>query len=297
MTWPSSPADTFPATMLTRLRPLALCLFALASSALQAAHALPAPLAADTAPTIFIAGDSTAANKPKLDFPERGWGQLFPEFVLAPARVDNRAINGASTKSFIHENRWSALVADVRPGDWVIIQFGHNDEKLDKPAVGAPARGAYRDNLLRFIREIREHGANPVLATSVARRKWDEAGAELVDTHGDYPVVVRELAAEEKVPLLELNQLTARMEKEAGPEGSKKLHLWFAPGENPAVAKGIRDDTHYSELGARRVAALAATEIRRLKLPLAAWIAAPAATPELASTKRPAPARGPKRRG
>ena len=296
MTWPSSPADIFPATMLTRLRPLALCLFALAFSALHAAQALPAPPAADTAPTIFIAGDSTAANKLKrAPHPERGWGQLFKEFVVAPAKLDNRAKDGRSTKSFIDEQLWSQLVADLKPGDWVILQFGHNDEKLDKPALGAPARGAYRDNLLRFIREIRAHGANPVLATSVARRKWDEAGARLVDTHGDYPVVVRELAAEEKVPLLELNRLTSRMEEEAGVEGSKKFHLWFAPGENSAVAKGIQDDTHYSELGARRVAALAAAEIHRMKLPLAEWVKDPA--PASDSSKSPDPIRHPKRRG
>lgn len=247
---------------------------ALAPLALHAAG--PAQAAAAAAPTIFIAGDSTAANKPKPAHPERGWGQLLPEFVAPPARVDNQAQNGRSTKSFIAEKRWDKLVSDLRLGDWVIIQFGHNDEKLDKPAVGAAARGAYRDNLLRFIRDVRAHGANPILATSVARRKWNEAGTRLVDTHGDYPVVVRELAAEQKVPLLELNLLTTRMEEAAGPDGSKKFHLWFAPGEHPEIPKGIQDDTHYSELGARRVAALAASEIHRLKLPLAAWIKAPA---------------------
>lgn len=223
------------------------------------------------APTIFIAGDSTAADKASREHPERGWGQLFRELVVAPARLDNRAKNGRSTKSFIEENLWQGLLADLRPGDWVIIQFGHNDEKLDKPAVGAPARGAYRENLLRFIREVRERNGHPVLATSVVRRRWDEAG-RLIDTHGEYPVVVREIAAAEKVPLLELNQLTARMEEEAGVEGSKKFHLWFSPGEHPAAPKGISDDTHYSELGARRVASLAAGEIHRLALPLASWI-------------------------
>lgn len=247
---------------LPRLLVFAALLFPFASPATAGA----------TAPTIFIAGDSTAADKSNPRHPERGWAQLLPEFVIPPARVDNRAQNGRSTKSFIAENRWSKLVDDLRPGDWVVIQFGHNDQKLDKPALGVPARGAYRDNLLRFIREVREKNAHPILATSVVRRRWDEAGAKLVDTHGDYPVVVRELAAEQKVPLLELNHLTARMEEEAGVDGSKKFHLWFAPGEHPAVPQGISDDTHYSEFGARRVAALAAAEIHRLRLPLAAWI-------------------------
>lgn len=233
-----------------------------------------APGAADetAAPIIYIAGDSTAADKANPAHPERGWGQLFREFVIPPAKVDNRAQNGRSTKSFIDEQRWGKLVGDLRPGDWVVIQFGHNDEKLDKPKVGAAARGAYRENLLRFVAEAREKGAHPVLATSVVRRRWNADGTQLVDTHGDYPVVVREIAAGQNVPLLELNLLTARLEEAAGVEGSKKFHLWFEPGEHPELPKGLKDDTHYSELGARKVAALAAAEIHRLDLPLAAWI-------------------------
>ena len=271
--------------MFVRFRSLTFVLLALVPLSLLASDPGPTPAAA---PTIFIAGDSTAANKSKPAHPERGWGQLFPEFVITPARVDNRALNGRSTKSFIDEKHWGKLASDLRAGDWVIIQFGHNDEKLDKPKVGAPARGAYRDNLLRFIREVREKNAHPILATSVVRRRWDETGAKLVDTHGEYPVVVREVASEEKVPLLDLNEFTARMEEEAGVEGSKKFHLWFAPGEHPAVPKGVQDDTHYSELGARRVASLAAAEIHRLRLPLATWIKAPAPAPESASRRAPA---------
>ena len=256
--------------------PLPRLLIALVFSLLAPAALIAADSPAALAPVIYLIGDSTAANKSKPEHPERGWGQLFAELILPPARLDNRAQNGRSTKSFINEKRWDAVVEKLQPGDWVIIQFGHNDEKLDKPAVGAEAHGAYHDNLLRFIRDTREHGAHPILATSVARRRWD-ASSHLVDTHGDYPVVVRELAAEEKLPLLELNQLTARMEEEAGVEGSKKFHLWFAPGEHPAIPKGVQDDTHYSELGARRVAALAAEEIHRLGLPLSASVRLPAA--------------------
>ncbi len=230
-----------------------------------------ARLKADTAPVIHLAGDSTMADKPNPSYPERGWGQLFREFVRAPARVENHAKNGRSTKSFIDEGRWDALIKQLQPGDWVIIQFGHNDEKADKPAVYAAPHGAYRENLLRFVQETRAHGGHPVLATSVARRKWSEAG-ELQPTHGEYPDVVRALAAEEKVPLLELEKLTSDLEREFGVEGSKKLHLWFAANEIPSVTKELKDDTHYSELGARRVAALAAAEIARLGLPLAAWL-------------------------
>lgn len=240
----------------------------------------PVSARADAAGTvIYIIGDSTAANKARPEHPERGWGQLFSEFVIAPARVDNRALNGRSTKSFIDQGHWDSVVAALRPGDWLVIQFGHNDQKEKKESVHAPARGAYRDNLLRFIREARERGAHPVLATSVVRRKWDDDGKHIVDTLGEYPVVTREVAAAENVPLLELNKLTQRMEEACGVEGSKKNHLWFEPGEHPAAPKGLKDDTHYSELGARRVAALAAGEIHRLKLPLAKWVSVTSPAP------------------
>lgn len=235
-------------------------------------------VAAVAAPTLFLIGDSTMADKRNLLHPERGWGQLLPEIIRPPAKVDNHAQNGRSTKSFIDEGRWATVLARLQPDDWVIIQFGHNDQKADKPSVHAPARGAYRDNLLRFISDARSRGAHPVLATSVARRKWNEAGTALLPTHGEYPTVVREIAAETGVPLLDLEPLTTALEESYGVEGSKRLHLWFAPDEHPALAKELRDDTHYSALGARRVATLAAAEIHRLGLPLAAWLETPDAT-------------------
>lgn len=214
-----------------------------------------------TPPTIHLIGDSTMADKKRMDLPERGWGQLFPEFIIAPAKVDNRALNGRSTKSFINEKHWSKLIDEIRPGDWLIIQFGHNDQKVDNPKVGTEVDGEYRDNLLRFIREARAKSAHPILATSVVRRRWDEQG-KFYDTLGDYPEVTRKVAKEQKVPLLDLHTLTMEMEREAGEEGSKRFHF-------------SGDDTHYSETGARATAALAAAEIHRLKPGLEAWVIPP----------------------
>lgn len=210
------------------------------------------------APTIHMIGDSTMADKPKLNLPERGWGQLFPEFVIPPAKADNRAANGSSSKTFIKERSWEKLLGSIQPGDWVIIQFGHNDQKADKPGTYAAADGEYRDNLRRFVRETRGKSAFPIIATPVVRRRWDADG-KFIDTLGEYPAAARAVAEEEKVPLLELHDLTLKMESGAGVEGSKRLHF-----------KG--DDTHFSEAGAREVSALAAAEIHRLKLPLARWI-------------------------
>jgi lysophospholipase L1-like esterase len=222
-------------------------------------------------PAIHLVGDSTMSDKPKLELPERGWGQLFREFVKPTARVENHAVNGRSTKSFIDEGRWQKVVNALKPGDWVIIQFGHNDEKAEDPTRYTKPDVEYRQNLERFIRETRAGGGHPVLATSVVRRRWSEDG-KLVDTHGEYPKVVRMVAEEQKVPLLDMQKLTAKLEEQHGVEGSKKLHLWFAPIEHPGLPKGLQDDTHYSELGAREVAKLAAKEIIRQKLPLAEYL-------------------------
>ena len=237
--------------------------------------AVPAPgddgAARPRGPTLFLVGDSTMADKPDLGLPERGWGQLFRDLAKAPLVVDNRAVNGRSTKSFRDEGRWQAVLEALRPGDSVLVQFGHNDEKAEDPSRFAAADGEYRHNLERFVRETRARGAQPILATSVVRRRWSAAG-ELVDTHGDYPRVTREVAAAEGVPLLDLEQSTRTLLRGLGPEPSKALFLHFAPGEHPRLPEGKHDDTHFSETGARRVADLAAREMARLRLPVAAML-------------------------
>jgi beta-xylosidase/lysophospholipase L1-like esterase len=213
------------------------------------------------APTIHLVGDSMMADKPNLAHPERGWGQLLPEWVVPPARVLNHAVNGRSTKSFVDEGRWQAVVEQVRAGDWVVIQFGHNDQKEQDPTRYAAADGAYPRYLTQFVRTVRSLGAEAILATSVARRRWSEAG-ELVETHGAYPEAVRAVARAEGVPLLELNRLSMDLLRSLGPEASKSLHLW-------SEALNLQDDTHFSEEGARRIAELAVREIWRNQLPLA----------------------------
>jgi lysophospholipase L1-like esterase len=224
------------------------------------------------APKLHLIGDSTMANKPTdPPNPEHGWGQMLPEFFRDPAMVVNHAVNGRSTKSFIDEGRWQQVLDELHPGDFVLIQFGHNDEKIKDPKRGTTPYGTYADNLRRFIRETRAHGATPLLATPVVRRKWNAQG-HLVDTHGEYPDAMRSVAREEKVPLLELQKLTAAMEEQAGVEGSKKIHLWIAPGEYARLPDGRQDDTHYSAYGATQAAALAVQEMKRLDLPLVAWL-------------------------
>ncbi len=228
------------------------------------------PLLAFAGPQLYLAGDSTMANKP-ADLPEYGWGQALPRFFSDPAMVHNHAMNGRSTLSFITEGRWQKIVDVLQPGDFVIIQFGHNDEKIDKPDVGTDVKTAFPENLRRFVREVRAKQASPILATPVARRKFDAAG-KLQPTHGTYPDAVRAVALEEKVPLLELERATSAWLQATGDEPSKKFFMWIEPGKFEKLPKGSQDNTHFVEAGAVHVAALAVAQIREQKLPLAQWL-------------------------
>lgn len=226
-----------------------------------------------SAARLHLAGDSTMATKERATpNPEYGWGEALPRFFSERIAIANHATNGRSTKSFIAEGRWAKLLEGVQPGDWVIVQFGHNDQKPDVARHTEP-RGEFAGNLRRMIADVRAKGASPILATSVARRKWSTGGTHLVDTHGDYIAAVREVGAAERVPVLDLNPLTTALEEAHGVEGSKRLHLWIAPGVYERNGpKGWQDDTHYSAYGADRVAALAVQEIIRLGLPLADFL-------------------------
>jgi lysophospholipase L1-like esterase len=218
--------------------------------------------------TIFTIGDSTMADKKPEVAPETGWCQAFRTIADSSVTVNNCAVNGRSSKSFIAENRWKAVTDSLKKGDYVFIQFGHNDEKIQDSTRYSEPTTAYRSNLARFVRETREHGATPILFTSIARRKFENG--LLVDTHKEYPVVVRQLAAEMMVPLVDLELLTAGAVTALGEEDSKKMFLWTPPsGKFPA---GRKDDTHLSKEGAHLVARLAATQLIRLDNSLAGRI-------------------------
>ena len=232
----------------------------------------------DAGPTLHLAGDSTLADKAIRTFPERGWGQMLRPLLRAPWHLDNEAVNGRSTKSFRDRGHWQRLLDRLHAGDVVIIEFGHNDAKKEDPERYADPVTDYPANLRRFVHEVRDRGALPVLATSVVRRAWDASG-QLEDTHGAYLAAVRTVAAEEKVPLMEMEALTRQLLVGLGPEASKKLFVIYAPGEHPGVPEGKTDNTHFNETGARTVAALAAAEMQRLQLPVAAALVEPAAAP------------------
>lgn len=219
---------------------------------------------------IFMIGDSTMANKKPEAEPERGWGQVLQHFFTDDIKVSNHAQNGRSSKSFINEGRWKAVLDSLKPGDYVIVQFGHNDQKADTARHTDPYI-TYKANLEKYIKETRSKGANPILCTSIIRRKFDENGV-LTDTHGDYPLVTRLVAQEMNVPLIDLQKETEKLVAEFGPDDSKKLYLYAQPGEYPNRPGGIKDDTHLCIFGANKVAELAVNKMSELNLPLIQYL-------------------------
>ena len=237
----------------------------------------------DTAVTVFMIGDSTMANKSlKNGNKERGWGMALPCYFDEGIRVENHAVNGRSSKSFVDEGRWQKVVDRIKPGDYVFIQFGHNDEKSNPDRHTDPGT-TFDENLRKFVRETRDKGGIPVLFSCVVRRNFmkeapknddDEAlrnttgqtkgsktaeeGDVLVDTHGDYRFSPRNVASEMGVAFVDANKITHDLEQGLGREQSKKLHMWFYPGEEPSVPKGRQDNTHYNVYGAHVVARLLA---------------------------------------
>lgn len=219
--------------------------------------------------TVYLAGDSTMSIKAEKALPENGWGMPFATFFDDRVKVDNRAQNGRSTKTFISEGLWQGIHSNLKKGDYVLIQFGHNDEIPTKAA--AINEDGYRNNLLKFISEIREKKANPILITPVARRKFDST-ATIVGTHDVYAAIVRQVAANKKVPLIDLDAEGQQLLQKYGPDESKKLFNYLKPGESPNYPDGRVDDTHFSTLGARKIAGMVAMALKRLKIDLAAHL-------------------------
>ncbi len=205
--------------------------------------------------TIHLMGDSTCADKDLKGGtnPERGWGMIFRNFVDSDYKVVNYAQNGRSTKSFIDLGLWDKVESNLREGDYVFIQFGHNDAKQSDTARYAAPFGAYQDNLRLFVRTAKEKGAKPVLLTPVARR-WFKNGKLDRNCHTDYPAAMKQVAAEEGIPLLDITTSTLDWLEGLGDEGSKPYFM---------ISAGKNDNTHTVASGARKVALLICDAIRQ----------------------------------
>lgn len=234
--------------------------------------------------TVFMIGDSTMSNKPlEGGNPERGWGHVLGCFFSEEIRVDNHAMNGRSSKSFIDEGRWDKVLERLKPGDYVFIQFGHNDEKANEQRHTDPGT-TFDANLRRFCQETMARGAHPVLFNSIVRRNFGEnanavaeddvrpeagkgskvtEGSKLVDTHGAYLDSPRNVARELGVPFIDANAITHELVEGLGPEESKSLFMWVTPNTCAACPKGREDNTHLNAYGAHVVAGLLVDAVAR----------------------------------
>ena len=239
---------------------------------------------ADRTITIFMIGDSTMANKPlEGGNQERGWGHVLGGYFSENIRVENHARNGRSSKSFIDEGLWEVVINKVKPGDYVFIQFGHNDEKADEKRHTDPG-STFDANLRRFVKETRAKGGIPVLFNAIVRRNFrnnknavaeddvrkdlskgsaSQDGEVLIDTHGKYLESPRNVAKELDVPFVDMNKITHDLVQEMGPEASKKLFMWIPEGVCAACPKGREDNTHLNVYGARTIAGLTVDAIAK----------------------------------
>ena len=210
--------------------------------------------------TIYMIGDSTMSIKDPKAYPETGWGMPFAGFFDSTVKVDNRAKNGRSTRTFISENLWQPVLENLQEGDYVFIQFGHNDESKEK-TERYTTPGQYKTNLTRFVKETRSKKAVPVLLTPVSRRRFDKEGNAL-ETHAAYSPLVKEVARELNVLFIDMDAKSKALYQHMGVEDSKLLFLQLKKGEHPNYPNGKDDNTHFNELGARLIAQIVLSEIR-----------------------------------
>ena len=207
---------------------------------------------------IYLIGDSTVTdNEP----PFRGWGWALPRYVREGVTVHNYADSGRSSRSFLEEGLWAPVDAALQPGDLLMIQFGHNDEKDDERHTDPDS--TYPENLWNYCKAALDKGAQPVLLTPVSRRFFVGGGAMLY-THGEYPRAVRQLAAEKGVPLIDLKKDSRELYLSLGEEKTAELFVRLAPGENPDFPDGHDDKTHFNAYGADRICSLVVEGMRHI---------------------------------
>lgn len=220
---------------------------------------------------LHLVGDSTMSYKPELAYPERGWGQLLPEFMLPQLTIVNHAANGRSTRRFISEGRWQLLVSDLRAGDYVLIQFGHNDQKQDDPVRFAAADGDYQVFLRRFIQEVKARDAIPMLASSICRRNFSADG-QLKRDLANYAEAAAKVAIAEGVTFFDLQQQSCDFIEQQGPAGSQPYFIQIPAGLYAKFPEGKTDNTHLTLQGASRIAQFFVRDLKAQQHPLAAYI-------------------------
>jgi len=227
---------------------------------------------------IFMIGDSTMADKDlfkdvtdsvsgkteSVPFPEKGWGQVLPLFFNHNIIIENHAKNGRSSRTFISEGRWQKVIDSIKEGDFLIIQFGHNDSSIEKKdRYTTPEE--YARNFTMFVQKAKEKGAKPIICTSVARRKFDKNGM-FVDSHGEYLDLARGVAQKENIPMIDMYEKSKKLLVKMGVEDSKFLFLHLKPGENKNFPDGKIDNTHFIIKGADAMAYLFVEGLKELNI-------------------------------
>jgi lysophospholipase L1-like esterase len=221
---------------------------------------------------VYLIGDSTMCDYEARRAPLTGWGMPFKNYFDSSIVIDNRAKGGRSTRTFISENRWQLIADSLEEGDYVLIQFGHNDEaKEEKYKDRYTPVPDYKTNLIKFITETRAKKANPVLITPVSRLRFDANGNQQ-ETHAEYTAACYEVAKKYNVPLIDLDKKSRQLFQQLGSGNAKLLFMQLQPGENPSYPEGQKDNTHFNEYGARRIAELVLQGIKQLDLGLANYI-------------------------
>lgn len=215
-------------------------------------------------PTLYIAGDSTVVDQDKE--PWAAWGQMLPAFLDAKISVANEAESGETSKSFMGERRWAKIMSTIKPGDYLMVQFAHNDQK-----PGGPTIPEYKDLLKKFIDDAKSKGATTILVTAMNRRKFDDGG-KIVPTLGDYPQATRDVAAEQHVGLIDLNAMSKTLFEAMGPQGTLKAFVHFPANTFPDQKEELKDDTHFNPYGAYELAQCVVLAIHDQHLPLEQYL-------------------------
>lgn len=221
----------------------------------------------DDVPTVFLTGDSTVTDYDVE--PYASWGQMIPRFFDDRISFANYAESGARLDTFKERGRLEKIISEVKPGDWVFIEFGHNDQKLKGPGKGAYY--FYMSQLKEYIDEVRSRGAYPVFLTPTCRRYFDGAG-KIISSHEDYPEAMRFIAQRENVPLIDLQEMTRTLYETLGVEDSKRAFVQYPAGTYPGQKEDLKDNTHFNPYGAYEISKCVVEGMKQLDLPLTQYI-------------------------
>jgi lysophospholipase L1-like esterase len=225
---------------------------------------------ARAAPVVYLAGDSTVMTYPGASYPKQGWGARMKDLFPAGVTFSNRAVGGRSSKSFVDEGRLAAILGVIQPGDYLFVQFAHNDV-LSDPRLHTDTFTSYKVYLAMYVDLARQYGAIPVLVTPMGKRRYDSGGVFLND-FADRSTAMKQLAQEKSVPLIDLNAKSIGFYNGVGAPATTDVFLWLAPGQYASFPNGVYDPVHFQEYGAGQLARLVVEGVEENRLPLRSLI-------------------------